>query len=388
MVLFFTQPFNRRDRPLQIRLYSQLSEMRRLISTGLAVGAISAYSNMQHQSASPTPALKLPTFSFVPSGAVCDAKGTHHCSGSSGRNPLQRNYAFVFIKPHANTGQTRTLVSATLRDKGVKVLSEGEITAEQIDTNMYIDQHYYAIASKATILKPKQLESQSFEGKFKEMFHESWSSALDSNRLFNALDAKSYFGVDTAGITAIWDRAAKAKKIVKLGGGFYCGQLEAEGKEPIYVLNGFFMSMRNQFIIPGTSIHYYNVEFDPAELKWADFRRTVLGPTDPADAPASSLRGLIFKDWKQLGLKAVPNTGDNGVHASASPFEGLAERSNWLDVPADADLFGARLIAETGISKEKIAAWSVDPQVNGKSIFDQLEDKDSEECIAIMKKLM
>ena len=27
---------------------------------------------------------------------------------------------------------------------------------------------------------------------------------------------------------------------------------------------------------------------------------------------------------------AKPNTGDNGVHASASPFEALAERMNWV----------------------------------------------------------
>jgi len=55
----------------------------------------------------------------------------------------------------------------------------------------------------------------------------------------------------------------------------------------------------------------------------------VLGPTDPAKAPEGSLRNLLFKEWEQYGLKYEPNTGDNCVHASASPFEGLAERMNW-----------------------------------------------------------
>jgi hypothetical protein len=63
-----------------------------------------------------------------------------------------------------------------------------------------------------------------------------------------------------------------------------------------------------------------------------DFRGKVLGPTDPKDGPAGSLRATILKDWKQLGLQSPPNVGDNGVHASASPFEGLAERMNWLKV--------------------------------------------------------
>jgi hypothetical protein len=54
----------------------------------------------------------------------------------------------------------------------------------------------------------------------------------------------------------------------------------------------------------------------------------VLGPTDPVTAPEDSVRGMIYKQWKELGLSSEPNVGDNGVHASASPFEGLAERCN------------------------------------------------------------
>ena len=35
---------------------------------------------------------------------------------------------------------------------------------------------------------------------------------------------------------------------------------------------------------------------------------------------------MIYRDWKQLGLKSKPFVGENGVHASASPLEGLAVR--------------------------------------------------------------
>ena len=84
------------------------------------------------------------------------------------------------------------------------------------------------------------------------------------------------------------------------------------------------------------AMQYYVVEFDPAKLSWADFRGKVLGPTDPAQAPEGSLRATILKDWKTLGLEYQPNVGDNGVHASASPFEGLAERMNWLKVKPEA----------------------------------------------------
>ena len=39
------------------------------------------------------------------------------------------------------------------------------------------------------------------------------------------------------------------------------------------------------------------------------------------------------------------DTGDNGVHASASPFEALAERSNWLRASISKDAFGKALLA-------------------------------------------
>ena len=37
-----------------------------------------------------------------------------------------------------------------------------------------------------------------------------------------------------------------------------------------------------------------------------------------------------YKNWKEYGLAEIPNVGDNAVHASASPFEALCERMNWL----------------------------------------------------------
>ena len=68
---------------------------------------------------------------------------------------------------------------------------------------------------------------------------------------------------------------------------------------------------------------------DDETLKWEDFRAKVLGPTDPKKAPETSLRGILFKNWKKYGLVRRPTTGENGVHASASPFEALAEIAKW-----------------------------------------------------------
>jgi hypothetical protein len=112
----------------------------------------------------------------------------------------------------------------------------------------------------------------------------------------------------------------------------------------------------------------------------------VLGPTDPKDAPAGSLRGLIYSGWKDLGLSEVPNVGDNGVHASASPFEAMAERMNWLGSSLSEDSFGRSLLA-SGVGEGFITDGTVDPQValadgSKGSLFDALEDMDSSACAA------
>jgi len=45
------------------------------------------------------------------------------------------------------------------------------------------------------------------------------------------------------------------------------------------------------------------------------------------------------------------------------------------------DPYGKELLS-AGLTEATIKEWSVDPQVKGKSIFDQLEDLDSAPCTA------
>jgi len=189
-------------------------------------------------------------------------------------------------------------------------------------------------ASKATLLSAKDIPVP--KQKFQESFGESWDTVLKENRACNALEACKRFNCDASELDAAW---GKAKKVVKFGGGFYCGLVSMNNKE-LYVFNAFFMSMRSKFVGTGTSIHCYEVEWSPRKLSWDDFRNKVLGPTDPAEAPVGSLRRTILDDYKSLGLADKPNKGDNGVHASASPFEGLAEKANWLGRSIDSDPFG------------------------------------------------
>jgi len=298
---------------------------------------------------------------------------------------MVKNSAFVFVKPAAVTDKMKELVKETLEKKGLKVLKEGSIDAATIDKKQLVDKHYYAIASKATLLTPDKLNIPT--DKFKAQFGLEWADVLKDGKALNAKDACDKFKVDADELDKMWAGAKKAKTLVKFGGGFYCAKLEKDG-EAFYVFNGFFMTMRAGYVKEGVSIYYFVVEWDSADLSWADFRGKVLGPTDPADAPKDSLRGGALANWKELGLDAEPNVGENCVHASASPFEALAERMNWLGYRADRDNFGKALL-NAGVSMKSVKAWCLDPVVKygdaeaptEKSIWDTIEDMDAQACI-------
>eukprot|EP00927_Polykrikos_kofoidii_P021607 TRINITY_DN2039_c0_g1_i3.p1 TRINITY_DN2039_c0_g1~~TRINITY_DN2039_c0_g1_i3.p1 ORF type:complete len:409 (+),score=78.93 TRINITY_DN2039_c0_g1_i3:68-1228(+) len=289
--------------------------------------------------------------------------------------------AFVFIKPHAVCEKVKDLAKQTFKEKGISVVSEGTILAETIDKQQLIDTHYGAIAAKAVMLKPDTLTVQpKAQEEFKKAFGLSWSDALEKGVVFNAADAADKLGITAKELGAKYDQLKKGVTLLKFGGGFYCGKVD-----DIFVINGFYMNMRSKFTEPGTCIHYYEVEWNPRQLSWADFRGKVLGGTDPRTAEAGSLRNEIFQRWTYLGLSSVPDTGDNGVHASASPFEAMAERANWLGVPVSKDVFG-RAMLSSGVPHPVLCDWCNDPTVSfdGKkqSLFDLLEDLDARECLS------
>lgn len=302
--------------------------------------------------------------------------------------------AFVFIKPHAckgKEGAVESVVESKFKESGIRITSKGVIDAKTIDEQLLIDNHYGAIASKAVKLKPSELNVPD-KGKagFEKMFGESWDAAIASGKVYNAKDAAQKLGLDSERLNQEWSKLSPGRNLIKFGGGFYCGKVK-----DIYVMNGFYMSMRAAYCNPGEKIKYYTVQWPADALSWEDFRGSVLGATNPSAAPKGSVRREILDNYKALGLKTKPNTGDNGVHASASPFEAMAERANWLGASIESDPFGKGLLA-AGVPKATIEEWVQDSQVSvegetahGKtmSVFDALEDLNADDVLAKVGKI-
>merc|ERR1719473_1891084 len=232
---------------------------------------------------------------------------------------------------------------------------------------------------KATALKPHELIASAKAVKsFRDVFGVEWAEALEKQQVYNAVDAAAKLGLDSASLDERWSTLKRGETVVKFGGGFYVGKLD-----DIFVVNGFYMAMRAKYTQRPAKIAYYIVRWAADRMSWADFRAEFIGPTNPSKAPPTSLRGEIFAKWESLGLKTEPDTGDNSIHASASPFEALLERMNWLQADVLAEGFGKQVLG-AGVPAYMMSEFSQDPQVRyggeKTSLFDLLEDTDASAC--------
>jgi hypothetical protein len=295
------------------------------------------------------------------------------------------NMAIIFVKPHARGDPVMALVENRLAEEGINIVHKDEIGYDTIDKHQLIDKHYGAIAAKATILKPHELSpSAKAQQSFKHTFGLDWSEAVANGVVYNAMDASKKLNLDSATLDKKWS-ALRKDSVVKFGGGFKCGKID-----DIYVINGFYMAMRAKYTTAPASIVLYVVEWAADSMNWADFRSKLIGATNPFKAEPMALRGKLYAQWESLGLISQPDTGDNGIHASASPFEALVERMNWVNADVSSDPFGQRLLA-LGVPLDAVAEYATDPQVafggEKASLFDLLEDLNADECAQKLAKV-
>jgi adenylate kinase family enzyme/nucleoside diphosphate kinase len=291
------------------------------------------------------------------------------------------NTALVFIKPHAVNDSIRSLVVQHLKEHNVTMLSEGRMESTYIKEHGIIDSHYAALAMNAVKLLPSELAvGAEKKAEFEAKFGIGWDAAMAEGKLLNLAQFQQLKPeLDAGAIEQKW----RAKPPLKLGPGNYVGHFEEEG---VYVVNAFYSQMREKYIRADAAVVWFAVEFAEADLSWQRFRGKVIGATDPTKAEAGSLRRKILDGWQGLGLAAEPNTGDNGVHASAGPIEGLRERMTWLGRRREDDPTGQRMLA-AGVDGGVLDAWCSNSvcEIGGKKgpAFDLLEDLDTSEVIRL-----
>ncbi len=168
-------------------------------------------------------------------------------------------------------------------------------------------------------------------------------------------------------------------------------QVVSKSRGPIFVVNGFYGSMRNQYENPNAVVNWMVAEWDSSGLSWKSFNDDVLGCSNPAAASPFSIRGAVNTDWRRLGLGGPPTLRDNGVHASSSALEAMRERLLWISgTLLETDPLGSALLAAR-ISAASIKMWiETNPMIftTQKTIFDMAEGLGAAEVLALLVNIL
>jgi len=299
---------------------------------------------------------------------------------------LPKNQAFIFIKPHARNKEYVDLyIEQVFQQYQIQTIESGIIQGSQIRKDGLIEKHYAVNAHAGTTMNPSELFIPAeAEVSFLETFKISWEDALRKSMIISGECMQSKLNVTSDELYDLWGENGFAK----IAAGLYVSYFS---KQECFVLNGFYTSNRDMFTKDDASIKWSIIEFDSEFLTWKKFRSEIIGKTDATKADPSSIRGFLNLNKEKANLSVTYK--ENIIHASASPFEALIEKSIWLENsfdPMTDPLY--KLLAKDQIDMEQIKElYNMNPVLDSHgetdTLTDLLEDKDTLEVANFIKSL-
>lgn len=219
---------------------------------------------------------------------------------------------------------------------------------------------------------------------FYSHYAEEWRHLIRKNKILNATEACHYFEITENELASKWRSCAvRGRELCVADNIWVCLIDNVPHKPSRYVINGQFLSSKNELLAPASSIYYFVLAWDIDVMTYQSFLNDVLGSESFSNARPMSIRGMLYRNWKQMGLRRAPSSGESCIYASCSAFESLVDRINWLDQDINLDIMGTAMM-EMGISLDVITACKIDPVVNGRSLLSHLKACDAEMCISVM----
>ena len=314
--------------------------------------------------------------------------------------PEVANRAFVYIKPHATSAkQLPNFIRNFFASKKIfRIVGEGLMRSKWKNDNF--EKLYYRMYQISYNMKPKEHNLLPNEKEIFFVKHQiMWELAVEDNLVKNVTQACDFLLVDQAELCEIWAMCVKKNQVAKLNEALYCGLIDfVEDAEPFYCINGFFSAIRDEYVLYTAPLPYFFVEWpaegnidnnqvDSSYLTWDVFNDIIIGCENPGHARAESLRSAISANWESLQLPSPLDENNNAIHASASAFEALVERTQWLDAPTFSDPLGYSLNI-LGVTPSLLNEWFQNPVVKGKAVFDHFRDLGCKESIDVAYKLL
>ena len=337
------------------------------------------------------------------------------------RNDSPYNIGFLSIHPHANTQAMRDTVQSVLLAhidnmglEGGGIIAQYDIPSEFVAQRGLCDNNIWA--KYAMIVKGRSaLSSNEYGVEFEKIFDEKLDVVKSENRIVNAREAMIKFEWDEQKLYESWHKCrnlsnsskeqnASSGSRYRFFPGCDCAQMNVNG-QMYYILNGFYMLKRSEYLHEDISSHVYVFAWDSHILNWKDFISDAIGDAsldtdfDPSQANGDIIRSSIYDRYESLGILDHAPKGStcrnrncsNIVYTSGSALAALSDRIHWCGTTVTEDYFG-RILLGNGIPESKILEWCENPVVmdltqSMQYIFGIVEGMNSGECIQYLIKL-
>lgn len=304
--------------------------------------------------------------------------------------PDGRNEGMLFFKPEvpllggAKLAPLFKMIDALCTKYDVEILNIGCLGYDYLGKTGIINEHYGVIGNLAA--NGMKALTPELQQKVRDNF-----PGIADDRIFGALQfLQANPSITAEQLGAEWETHNTART-KKLAPGTHSQQMNFAGSGDCVVFVGFFPLMAAHFTATGRSIIAMPVR---SKTNWEVLRNTMIGDTDPQNAVAGSFRGDLLQNKAALDMPIV-NKGQNGIHMSAGPLEGMVElirftsdRASGQTLATDVTNFGAAYLAAGG-SKADLQTLQTNPllNVNGKTIsaFDVTEHVDMAPAIATLQ---
>jgi len=290
-----------------------------------------------------------------------------------------KNQLLAFFKPEVFLNKSAEevekimkLVFEKLEKYEVSIDGTALFPGSVVGKHQIMDRHYGVIntlsKNASKILSPEE----------KELVFKTLGITNENTKILGGHEAFEIAGMDK---TINFDNYWLETKSARIKSGFYARVLKIKGEETA-VINGFHPHQLAHYT---ENDRHIGVMLVSSNTNWDKLRNEMLGHGFPDEALPESIRGHIYRNKEDYGFKSV-GIENNIMHLSAGPTEALFEIDNFLRAPFGLDFLEkeAKLAEElllAGVSKENVKKVLTD-----KELHNELEHKDTDEAVEIIKK--
>lgn len=290
-----------------------------------------------------------------------------------------KNQLLAFFKPEVFLNKTpeqiekiMKLVFEKLEKYEVSIDGTALFPGSVVGKHQIMDRHYGVINTLS------KNASKVLSKEERELVFKTLGITNQNTRILGGHEAYEIAGINK---TYDFDQYWLEAKSAKVKSGFYVRTMKISNEETV-VVDGFH---------PHQLAHYteedrhLGVMLVSSNTPWAKLRDEMLGLSFPENAHPDSIRGFLYKNANSFGFDKV-GIDNNIMHLSAGPTEALFEIDNFLNITFGIDLIEkeaklAERLLQEGVSKENVKKVLTD-----KELHNELEHKDTDEAVDIIKK--